>query len=153
MVSVVVVGPPMSGKTSLCSALAGLNNRGVSMQQTHSCWYTEIDINQTPYHIWDTPAIADAEDINSGWAGEDALKEANVVVVCHDGRHVSPMPLVNACGPDRCIIALTRSLNACVDVSYCIEYLSTVCSDGSLVPRTYGRDMLLICLWHKACSC
>ena len=155
MVSIVVVGPSMSGKTTLCSTLVGLppSSSSHDRMQTRSCFYLLMEVDNTPWHVWDTPALSNADDIGRGWPGEGALSEADIVVVCHDGRHAGPMALVRACGPDRCVIALTRSQCAAVDVSYTAEYLATLCTDGSLVPRARGHGMLMACLWTKACAC
>ena len=149
MVSIVVVGPLMSGKTSLCRRLVGLGNDRAILRETRSCSYATMKINNTVCHVWDTPALNSAEEIDQSWPGEDTLAEANIVIVCHDGRHNGPMAIVRACGPSRCIIALTRSVHARTDVAYCLEYLSTVCDDGSLVPRAHSRDMLLLRMWQK----
>ena len=153
MVSVVVIGPSMSGKTTLCSRLVGFGDDEMALQQTRSCSYMTMEVDNRTFHIWDTPALTTEDEITQGWPGEGALEEADVVIVCHDGRHVGPMALVQACGPSRCIVALTRTAYAAMDVSYCLEYLRTTCDDGSLVPRVHGRDMLLSCLWQKTCAC
>jgi energy-coupling factor transporter ATP-binding protein EcfA2 len=151
MVSVVVVGPSMSGKTTLCSALAGMHDTTIpAFDETCSCYYYTTVANGREWHIWDTPSISAPHEIEHGWAGEDTLREADVVVVCHDGHHSSPMPLVRECGIDRCIIALTRGPAAAVDVSYAVEYITTTCSNGMLVPRACSRGELVACISVKA---
>jgi len=60
------------------------------------------------------------------------------------------MALVTACGPDRCIIALTKAHPAAVDISYILDYLRAVRSDGRLVPRVRGRRQLLTRMWLMA---
>ena len=63
------------------------------------------------------------------------LSEADVVLVCHDGRVESnPMDFVSVCGADRCIIVLTRGLSSRADVSYMLSWLKTTTSAGFLVP-------------------
>ena len=151
MVSIVVVGPPMSGKTTLCHSLAGMHCQDTPVfNETCSCSFYTMDVNGREWHIWDTPSISSPHEVDRGWTGEDALREATVVVVCHDGHHGSPMPLVRECGVDRCIIALTRGLAAAVDVSYAMEYLATPCSGGVLVPRAVGRADLIAGISMKA---
>ena len=79
-----------------------------------------------------------------GWVGENALEEADVVVVCHDGsRDRCPMSLVRACGVDRCMLALTRGAAGREDISYAIEYLQTTCAGGTLVPRAHDIESIL----------
>jgi len=147
MVSIVVVGPSMSGKTTVCSMLAGMymeDPHGFNV--TCSCSYLTVVSSGTEWHVWDTPGLESPADIERGWAGEDVLAEADVVVVCHDGRHTSPMHLVDACGRDRCVIALTRGPAAAVDIAYALDYLRSPCSNGSLVPRASGSAQLLMCI-------
>lgn len=145
MVSIAVVGPSMSGKTTVCSMLAGMSTGDPpGFNVTCSCSYLTVVARGIEWHIWDTPSLDSAEDIECGWAGEDVLNEADIVVVCHDGRHASPMHLVDACGRDRCIIALTRGPAAAIDVAYALDYIRSPCSNGTLVPRAYGLSALLM---------
>ena len=144
MVSIVVVGPPMSGKTTLCSSLVEMHGDSLpAFDVTCSSNYYTVDTNGIEWHIWDTPGVSSPADTEHGWAGEDTLREADVVVICHDGRHGSPMPLVRQCGVDRCVIALTRGPTSAVDISYVVEYLRTPRGNGTLVPRAYGRSQLV----------
>jgi len=148
MVSVVVVGPAMSGKTTLCSLLSFMHDSTSTpaFEETCGCSFYTIALNGRECHIWDTPSLSSPDDIDHNWAGEDALREADVVIVCHDGHHANPMALVRACGADRCIIALTRGEAGCMDVSYAIEYITTRCSNGMLVPRACSRVELVACI-------
>ena len=141
----------MSGKSTTCSDLVGL--AGGRFHETCSCSYLSATVGGIEWHIWDTPALNDAADIENGWAGEDVLFEADVVLVCHDGRHAGPMDLVDACGRDRCVIALTRGPCAAVDVSYAIRYLQSPCSNGMLVPRAYGRGRLAYSIRMLLAAC
>ena len=148
MVSVVVVGPSMSGKTTLCRQLLGMD----CMQPHHatlSCYYLTASVNGCEWHVWDTPALETAADIDKGWPGEEVLAEADVVLVCHDGRYVDPMALVEACGTSRCIVVLTKSERSGLDMSYFLHYLQC-CQDNllQLVPRVQDTTQLiaLICI-------
>lgn len=131
MVSVVVVGPAISGKTHLCVMMAGMLPVPASVyNNTVSTNYLKMDVNGTPWHIWDTPRYE-----VSGWAAEDVAAEASVVVVCHDGRrHMNPCDLVRQFGVDRCVIALTRTELAGANISWSMDYYRTVTSSGTLVP-------------------
>ena len=147
MVSVVVVGPPMSGKTTLCSALAHMRDDTMpAFDETCSSYCYTIVANGREWHIWDTPSVLSPHDIDHNWAGEDTMREADVVVVCHDGHHGNPMPLVRECGVDRCIIALTRGPAAAADISYAVEYIMTSRSNGMLVPRASSHAELVACI-------
>jgi hypothetical protein len=143
MVSVVVVGPAISGKTHLCVMLAGLPTVPVSVyNETCSTNYLKTDVNGVPWHIWDTPRYE-----VSGWVAEEVAAEASVVVVCHDGRRlVNPCELVRQFGVDRCVIALTRTELAGANLSWCSDYYRTVTSSGTLVPviQAYHSPMPLI---------
>jgi len=156
MVSVVVVGFPMSGKTTLVAEIVGIGVPRVGFQETCSCNYVSIHINGVEWHVWDTPRITSVDDITSGWVGENALEEADAVVVCHDGsRDRCPMSLVRACGVDRSVLALTRGAAGREDLSYAIEYLKVTRMDGTLVPRADGITSLLSavsCLLPNACT-
>ena len=82
--------------------------------------------------------------LNEWWAGEHVLAEADVVLVCHDGRQANPMHIVAACGPSRCILVLTNSVESGLDLSYVPEYWSPSYMDGlALVPRVCTRVELL----------
>ena len=143
MVSLAVVGPSMSGKTTLCMQLAGLD--ATTVHETCAANYLCVDVDGTEWHIWDTPSVNKVTEMSNGWAGEGVVEEASIVVVCHDGRRdSSPMPLVHACGIDKSILALTRGPSAAADVSYTLDYLRTTRSDGSLVPRAVTVAELLI---------
>lgn len=151
MVSVVVVGPAMSGKTTLCGDIVGLGRDARPVfAETCSASYLSVLIDGVEYHVWDTPRLDSIDSMRRGWVGENALDEADIVIVCHDGRHAGPVPLVNACGPDRCIVALTKSGAAAADISYLVDYLRTVRSDSRLVPRVRGRAGLLARMWLMA---
>lgn len=136
MLSVVVVGPLMSGKTRLCMSLA--NQQSSFLGQTCSASSVSLSVNNVEWHIWDTPAVhaSDIADDSRSWLAHDVLQNANVVVVCHDGRPESkgPMPLVRACGVDRCIVVRTRGSSSYHDLSFFVDYLQTCTSDGMLVP-------------------
>ena len=145
MLSVVIVGPSMSGKTRLCMSLS--NQHSSSLGTTCSASSVCISVNDAEWHIWDTPAVLAAEitDTCQSWLAHDVLREANIVVVCHDGRPESkgPMPLVRACGIDRCIIVRTRGSSSYHDLSFFLDYLKTSTSDGMLVPIVNpGVDLL-----------
>ena len=145
MLSVVVVGPSMSGKTRLCMSLS--EQHSSSLGTTCSASSVCISVNDREWHVWDTPAVLAAEIVNSSesWLAHDVLREANVVVVCHDGRPESkgPIPLVRACGVDRCIIVRTRGSSSYHDLPFFLDYLKTSTSDGSLVPIVNpGADLL-----------
>ena len=131
MVSVVVVGPAISGKTHLCVMMAGIATVPASVyNDTVSTNYLKMDVNGVPWHIWDTPRYE-----VSGWVAEDVAAEASVVVVCHDGRRlVNPCELVRQFGVDRCVIALTRTALAGANLSWSMDYYRTVTSSGTLVP-------------------
>lgn len=119
MVSIAVVGPSMSGKTHLCLMLAGLNSTPASVhRETCGTNFLKVEVDNTPWHIWDTPAFEE-----SGWAATDVANEANVIVICHDGRYdCDPCRYVRHFGTDRCIIALTRSQFAGMNLSWSIDY-------------------------------
>lgn len=144
MVSVVVVGAEMSGKTTLCHRLLGFKEPRQHLK-TQSCYYLSAFVNNQEWHVWDTPALASRSDIEAGWSGESVLREANVVVVCHDGRYnYNPMELVEACGKNRAVIALTNGQNAAFDLSYMLPYLQTSCCYSTmLVPRASDLNMLI----------
>ena len=149
MVSVVVVGFPMSGKTTLVSALANLTTPRSGFRETCSCNFVGLKVNSTEWHVWDTPRVSCSDDISRAWIGYAALEEADVVVVCHDGnRNMCPMSLVRACGTDRCVIALTRGAAGREDMSYAIDYLRATCSSGALVPRTHNITQLMSAITH-----
>lgn len=135
MVSVVIVGPSISGKTTLCHQLAGYTpptNHTVTL----SCYYLTAMVNNLEWHVWDTPALPETGDTDAGWPGEDVLQEANIVLVCHDGRYANPMNIVDKCGRDRCIIVFTKENGAELDLSYFLTYLQgTACFGLQLVPR------------------
>ena len=136
MVSVAVVGPPMSGKTTLCCRLANCNvYPQQAFQATCSCSYLTVCVGGDEWHIWDTPGLVTPDAILQGWAGHACLNEADVVLVCHDGRHANPMELVKACGADRCVIVLTKGPGAIFDISYIGSYLTTTTRSGFPVPR------------------
>lgn len=134
MVSIVLIGPAMSGKTHLCLTLAQQNCTCVG--KTQSASHISINVNDEEWHVWDTPSVsADEITSNSSWIGHDVLSEADVVIVCHDGRTLcNPMHYVKACGTDRCIILRTRGAQACHDLWFLSEYLQQVTSFGQLVP-------------------
>ena len=141
MVSIAVVGPPMSGKTHLCVMLAGLPTTSRSVyNETCGVHYLKSDIDSVPWHIWDTPSYT-----STGWPGAHTASEAQVVVVCHDGRRLeNPCEIVRKLGVDKCIIALTCTPLASTDLSYAMDYLSTTTRYGGLVPvvlavHTVGR--------------
>ena len=132
MVSVVVVGPAMSGKTHLCLTLAGVPS---TFGQTCCASYLSIEVNDSEWHIWDTPRGAPSDMLDSRWLAKDILLEADVVLVCHDAQAGSnPMQYVRACGASRCIIVLTRGTSALNDLSYFYDYLTTSAQPGKLVP-------------------
>jgi hypothetical protein len=132
MVSIVVVGPAMSGKTQLCAMLADLPGAMESRHdETCGVDYLKLDVNCVPWHVWDTPRL----DSDGGWAGEAAAREASIVVVCHDGRRsFDLMRVVREFGVDRCIIALTRTPLAGASLNWAVSYLRTTDSRGSLIP-------------------
>lgn len=151
MVSVVVVGFPMSGKTTLVAALANVIAPTSGFRETCSCNFVGFKVNGTEWHVWDTPRVTCAEDICHGWIGYQALEEADVVVVCHDGNHrACPMTLVRACGVDRCVLALTRGAPGREDLSYAVNYLRTTRASGALVPRATNTMQLLSAISHVA---
>ena len=131
MVSIAVVGPSMSGKTHLCVMLAGLPSVEASVYNaTRGIGYLKSDVDDTPWHIWDTPCYE-----RSGWPGGQVVMEADVVVVCHDGRRVAdPCALVRDMGVDKCVLALTRTPLAGADLSYTLDYFRLTTSRGTLVP-------------------
>lgn len=131
MVSVAVVGPPMSGKTHLCVMLSGLPTASRSVyNETCGVHYLKTDVDSVPWHIWDTPSYVDI-----GWAGAHTAGEAQVVVVCHDGRRgENPCELAKKLNVDKCIIALTCTPLAGADLSYTLDHLRTTTRYGSLVP-------------------
>lgn len=137
MVSVAVVGPPMSGKTHLCVMLSGLPTAIRSVyNETCGVHYLKADVDSVPWHIWDTPSYVDI-----GWAGAHTASEAHVIVVCHDGRRgENPCDLVRKLGVDKCIIALTCTPLAGADLSYAIDHLRTTTSRGCLVPIVPALD-------------
>ena len=144
MVSVVVVGYPMSGKTTLVSSLANLHTPSIGFRETCSCNYVGMHVNGVEWHVWDTPRVASARDVTQSWVGYTALEEADAVIVCHSGsRSNCPMKLVRACGVDRCVLALTKGPCGREDTSYAIAYLQTTSSSGALVPRAYDTTGLL----------
>lgn len=160
MVSVVVVGYPMSGKTTLVSSLANLCSPLSGFRETCSCNFVGMNINNVEWHVWDTPRVMHASNISPEWIGHAALQEADVVVICHDGnRNNCPMALVQACGTDRCIIWLARGACGRNDMSYSMEYLRTTCSSGALVPRAYLISGLISAIEHllaktgAVCAC
>ncbi len=133
----------MSGKTTLCMMLAGLDTTAV--HETCASNYLCVDVDDVEWHIWDTPAVNNVSEMHAGWAGEGVVEEATVVVVCHDGRRdSSPMPLIRACGVDNAILALTRGPAAAADVSYMLDYMRTTRTDGSLVPRAATAAEVLV---------
>lgn len=139
MVSVAVVGPPMSGKTTMCCRLANCAvDSYPAFQVTCSCSYLTVCVGGDEWHIWDTPGLVTPAAILQGWAGHACLDEADVVLVCHDGRHANPMELVEACGADRCVIALTKGSGAIFDISYIGSYLTTTTRLGFSVPRAHS---------------
>lgn len=144
MVSVVVVGYPMSGKTTLVASLANLSTPKSGYRETCSCNFVGMEVNGVEWHVWDTPRVRGADDISPTWIGHAALEEADAIVVCHDGKQEHcPMSLVRACGVDRCVVALTRGASGKEDMSYAMQYLRTTCSSGALVPRAYSTSGLL----------
>jgi GTPase SAR1 family protein len=125
MVSIAVIGPPTSGKSSTCLAMSGVTG---PLAETCGVNYICTDVNGDEWHVWDTPPYT-----STGWAGECIANEADVIVVCYDGRSgEGPLPLVKKYGVDRCVIALTRGARSYV--SHAIEHLRTTRHDGSLVP-------------------
>jgi len=48
------------------------------------------------------------------------------------------MELVEACGADRCVIALTKGSGAIFDISYIGSYLTTTTRLGFSVPRAHS---------------
>jgi hypothetical protein len=131
MVSVAVIGPPMSGKTHLTYMLSGLPYIARSVyNETLAASCLRTDVNGVPWHIWDTPAYTP-----DAWAAEAVVDEAMVVVVCWDGRRdMDPSDYTSAFGTDRCVIALTRSVYAGANLSCARAYLSTTTAAGTLVP-------------------
>lgn len=135
MVSIVVVGPPMSGKTSLCLYLAG---KPAPVGETCCASYLSIAVNNREWHVWDTPRASASDIQGPHWVAKDILKEADIVLVCHDAQPGSnPMNYVRSCGPHRCIIVLTRN-HAERDMSYYLDYLQTEAGPGRLVPVVHG---------------
>lgn len=138
MVSVAVVGPPMSGKTHLCVMLAGLRTAVRSLyNETCGVHFLKSDVDSVPWHIWDTPSYTD-----TGWAGLHTAHEAQVIIVCHDGRRgENPCTVVHKLGVDKCIIALTRTPQASADLTYVLDYLRMATSCGSVVPIVPAFDV------------
>ena len=125
MACIVVVGPATSGKTTTCFELSGVTG---PLAVTYCAHYIATEVNGVEWHIWDTPSISDTD-----WAAEAVLTEADVVVVCYDGRAgEGPLPIVRRCGANRCVIALTRG--AVSYVSCAVQYLRETRHDGTLVP-------------------
>lgn len=153
MLSIVLVGPTMSGKTRLCMEL-GQQHSSSTVGTTRSTSSIVLTVNGAEWHIWDTPAVCAADLATGGpWIAHDVLDEADVVVVCHDGRSdSSPIPLVRACGPDRCIIARTRGAASYHDLSYFMDYLRTTTSSGRLVPIS-DCDWSLLSTIHRIRPC
>lgn len=142
----------MSGKSTLCYEL--LNMRRPSLSTTSCCYYLAAAVNNVEWHVWDTPAVECPDDIYNGWPGEHVLQEADVVLVCHDGRYTNPMQLVQACGTDRCILVLTKTESSSLDVSYYVSYMQTAASGGfRLVPRVRTRGALLAAIVQIAYKC
>lgn len=138
MVSVAVLGPSMSGKTHLCVMLAGIEHDLKSVySETCGVNYLKVDINDKPWHIWDTPAFE-----RTGWAAEEVAFECDILIICHDGRHESnPCDLVDKFGADRCIIALTRSPFAGCNLFWVFNYFRLASNlDLSLVPVVHVTD-------------
>lgn len=131
MVSVVIVGPPMSGKTHLSMMLSGLEVLPRSAyNETCSTDCLKVDVNDSPWHIWDTPRFE-----GSDWPADAVAREADVIVVCHDGtRDSNPCNLIEHFGADRCIVALTRHGLAGSNLSWAVRYLSTLTTAATLVP-------------------
>ena len=118
----------MSGKTHLCVMLAGLPTS--RYHETCGTHCLKTDVNGVPWHIWDTPAYQ-----KHSWPAESVVAAADIVVVCCDGtRGVNPCECVQQLGPERCIIALTRTCYAGANLSYVLDYLKMTTLDGSLVP-------------------
>ena len=134
MTSIVFIGPAMSGKTHMCLALA--EQSCACIGKTQSTSHVSVSVNNAEWHFWDTPS-ASAHDIthDESWIGHDVLNEADVVIVCYDGRSsCNPMEYVQACGIDRCIILRTRGAQPCHDLWFLPMYLQHVTSHGQLVP-------------------
>ena len=131
MVSVAVVGPAMSGKTHLCTMLAGLNCLPNSCyNETCSTSFLKADVNGVPWHIWDTPRY-----VSVGWPADHVAEQCDVIVVCHDGaKDSNPCALARELDTDKCIIALTRNPYAGINLAWAWDYYSTTTSAGALVP-------------------
>ena len=121
----------MSGKTHLCVMLAGLPSVQASVYNaTRGIGYLKSDVDDTPWHIWDTPYYE-----RTGWTGAQVVMDADVVVVCHDGRRAAnPCTLIRYMGVDKCVLALTRTPLAGADLSYMLDYFCLTTSRGTLVP-------------------
>ena len=131
MVSVVVTGHEMSGKTCLALSLAGFSQRDNSIyHETCTTQYLKADVDGRPWHIWDTPAFNKHD-----WPAFDVLDEASAIVVCHDGRSEhDPFDLIRSFDVNKCIIAHTKHANAGCNLSWMHQYFNTVTSEGLLVP-------------------
>ena len=71
MVSVVVVGPAMSGKTSLCGDIVGLcGDARPVFAETCSASYLSMLIDGVEYHIWDTPRLDSIDSMRRGVKGQ-----------------------------------------------------------------------------------
>ena len=134
MLSIVLVGPSMSGKTHVCLSLAQQHctNTGTTQSASH----ISINVNGKEWHIWDTPGVT-IEQLNGNtpWIAQDILNEADVIVICYDGRtSYNPVLYAKACGVERCIILRTRGAQPCHDLWFFFDYLRMTTKRGQLVP-------------------
>ena len=152
MVSIVVVGKSMSGKTHLCMMLSGLASAPPSIYaDTRGTNFLKLDVNDRPWHVWDTPAYEE-----SGWSAESIANEADIIVICHDGtRGDNPCYFLDVFGPSRCIIALVRTPFAGANLSWASDYFRRLTWNGSLVPVVHAFDTaddLIVAIHRHHCA-
>ena len=151
MLSIVFVGPSMSGKTDVCLSLAQQNT--VCTGITQSASYVAVQVNGSEWHFWDTPGVS-LEELqgDTAWIAQDIFDEADVIVICYDGRtNYSPIAYARACGVDRCIILRTRGAQPCHDLWYFVDYLRLTTSRGQLVPLV-SLDSSFFCVIRQVAS-
>ena len=101
----VVIGPPASGKTSLCYLVAGLE-RPRTTHVTKCTSYLCFMVGDQEHRMWDTPSL---EGYSPPAIASAALDICTGVIICYDGRpDWDVCKMVKRVHPIPCAIVITH---------------------------------------------